>query len=158
MCCEKISVSDSKLFSQAATKWRMIGHLLKIPPGSLDGIGHDYRTADDALSAVFTVWSRTLCSPYSWKTILKVLATDAVGHRRLANDIARRLPSKIGDFTCFNTRFTSSLIQCVVYNPVSWDHAAIVTELHYFLMWLNASECASGNILDNSLCKEILQM
>ena len=110
MCCEKISVSDSKLFSQAAIKWRTIGHLLKIPPGSLDGIGYDSRMAHDALSAVFTVWSRTLCSPYSWKTILSVLATDAVGHRRLANDIARRLPSKIGDCTCFNTCFTSSLI------------------------------------------------
>ena len=88
--------SDSKLFSQAASRWRMIGHLLKIPLGSLDSIGHDHRTAEDALSAVLKEWSRTNCSPYSWKTILNVLAKNAVGHRRLADDIARRLSGEIG--------------------------------------------------------------
>ena len=118
-CCEKIFVSDSKLLSQAAVKWKKIGQLLKIPPGSLDGIKYDSRTAGDALLAVFTVWSRTLCSPYSWKTILNVLATDAVGHRRLANDIARRLSGEIrDDCTCLVLYFTSSLILCVVCNPV----------------------------------------
>ena len=113
-CCEKISVSDSKLFPQAANKWRMIGLLLKIPSGSLDGIGHNKPMADDALSDVFSVWSRSLCSPYSWKTILNVLATDAVGHRRLANDIGRRLSGKIEDCINIIRRFTSSLIQCGV--------------------------------------------
>ena len=91
MCCEKISVSDSKLFSQAASKWRSIGHLLNIPSGTLDNIEHDSPRVCDALSAVFTFWRRTKYSPYSWKIILKVLATDVVGHRRLADDIARRL-------------------------------------------------------------------
>ena len=110
----------------------MIG-LLKIPPGSLDGIGCDSRTAGDALSAVFTVWSRTLYSPYSWKTILNVLATDAVGHRRLANDIARKLSGEIGDRISIVLCFTSSLIQCVVCNPVLWDNSAIVMKLKYFI-------------------------
>ena len=100
--CKKISVSDSRLVSQAASKWEMIGHLLKIPPGSLDTIGYNSRVADDALLAVFKEWSKTLCSPYLWKTILNVLATDAVGHRRLANDIAHRLSGEIGDCMCYS--------------------------------------------------------
>ena len=110
LCCEKISASDSKLFLQEACKWRMIGHLLKIPSGSLDGIEHDHRMADDALSAVFTVWSRTLCSPYSWKTILNVLATAAVGHRRLANDIACRLSGEIGECMCSSLHLSVSVV------------------------------------------------
>ena len=85
----------------------MIGHLLKIPSGSLDSIRHDSPMADDALSAIFMVWSRTLCSPYSWKTILNVLATDAVGHRRLANEIACRLSGEIGDYMCSLLHFIS---------------------------------------------------
>ena len=87
----KVSASNSNLFSQAAGKWKMIGLLLNVPAGSLDGIKRDSPTAHDALSTVFMFWSKTTCSPYSWKIILKVLATDLVGHRRLANDIARRL-------------------------------------------------------------------
>ena len=50
---------------------------------------------DDTLSAVFTVWSGTLCSPYLWKTILDVLVTDAVGHEGLAKEIAHRLSGEI---------------------------------------------------------------
>ena len=95
MCCELISINDSKLFSQAASEWRMIGLFLKIPPGSLDRIGYDSRSARDALSAVFTEWGESLCSPYSWKTILNVLANEVVGRRRLANEIARRLSGEI---------------------------------------------------------------
>ena len=115
----KVAVNNSKLFLQAAIKWRIIGHLLKIPSGSLDSIGHDSRTADDALSAVFTVWSRTLCSPYSWKTILHVLATDAVGHRRLANDIACRLSGKIGDCICSLLHF--------IFQSVWWSLTMLYT-------------------------------
>ena len=95
MYCEKTFVSDSKLFSQAASKWKMIGYLLNVPSGTLDNIQHDSSGVCDALSAVFTAWRRTNCSPYSWKIILKVLATDVVGHRRLANEIACRLSGEI---------------------------------------------------------------
>ena len=107
---EKVSVNDSKLFSQARSKWRMIGRLLKIPSKFLDSIGFDNQTAEGALSAVFTFWSRTECSPYLWKTILNVLATDAVGDRRLADDIARRLSGEIRD-----SIFTSCLCQCDIH-------------------------------------------
>ena len=85
----------------------MIGHLLKLPSGSLDRIGYDSRTANDALSIVFTEWSRSLCSPYSWKTILDVLATDAVGQRRLADDVVRRLSGEIGECMCSLFHFIS---------------------------------------------------
>ena len=95
-----MALSNSKLFSQAANEWKMIGLLLKLPPGSLDSIERDSPTVRDALLAVFTAWRRTMCSPYSWKTILNVLATDTVGRRRLANDIARRLSGEIGYCTC----------------------------------------------------------
>ena len=123
---------DSRLFSQAANKWKMIGHFLRVPAGSLDSIERDSPTVHDALLSVFTAWKRTMCSPYSWKIILKVLATDMVGHRRLANDIARRLSGEIGDWTCIILCLTSPLIQCVVCNPVLCDHVAIVMKLHYF--------------------------
>ena len=141
MCCEKISVSDSKLFSQAASKWKMIGYLLNVPSGSLDSIERDSSGVCDALSAVFTAWRRTKCSPYSWKIILKVLATDVVGHRRLAHDIARRLSGEIGDCICIILCFISSLIECVVCNPVLWDNAAIVMKLNCVIS--NGCMCVS---------------
>ena len=108
----------------------MIGHLLKIPSGSLDSIGHDHRKADDALSAVFTFWSRTLCSPYSWKTILDVLAADSVGHKRLANDIARRLSGEIGDRICITLPHFTPYSVCGVR---LWDNSAIVMKLNCFI-------------------------
>ena len=86
----------------------MIGLLLQIPIESLDKIGKDsQKKAEDALSDVFKVWSETQCSPYSWSTVLNVLASDPVGLKRLADDIAHRLSGKIGD--CI---FTSCLCQC----------------------------------------------
>ena len=111
-------LSDWMLLIQAANEWKLIGLLLNIPPGSLDSIEHDSPTVSDALLAVFTAWSKTSCSPYSWKIILKVLTTDIVGHRRLANDIARRLSGEILDCICLILCLTSPLIQCVVCNPV----------------------------------------
>ena len=110
---EKVSVNDSKLFSQAASQWRMIGHLLKIPPGSLDRIGYDSRTARDSLLAVFTEWSTTQSSPYLWRTILNVLATVAVGHRRLADDIAHRLSGEIGAASSLHV-YVSVVFKCIL--------------------------------------------
>ena len=78
----------------------MIGVLLNVPPGSLEAIECDNRRVKDALLAVFTFWKKNKCSPFSWKIVLKVLATDLVGHRRLADDIARRLSGEIGDYRC----------------------------------------------------------
>ena len=91
------------LLLQAANEWKMIGCLLNVPPGSLDSIERDSSTVSDALLAVFTAWSKINCSPYSWKIILKVLATDIVGHRRLANDIAHRLSGEIGGLHMYST-------------------------------------------------------
>ena len=125
-------LSDSRLFSQAANEWKMIGRLLKVPAGTLDSIERDSPTVHDALSAVFTAWRRTMCSPYSWKIILKVLATDMVSHRRLANDIARRLSGEIGDRMCMIFCLTSSLIQCVVSIPVLWGHCCHCNEALLF--------------------------
>ena len=83
------------LLLQAANEWKMIGLLLNVSPGSLDSIERDSPSVHDALLAVFTAWRRTKCSPYSWKIILKVIAADMVGHRRLANEIACRLSGEI---------------------------------------------------------------
>ena len=120
----------SKLFSQAASKWMKIGRYLEIRPIYLDRIGCDSQWAGFALLDVFMFWSATKCSPYSWKTILNVLK--AVGHRRLANDIARRLSGEMRDCMCIVLCLTSPLIQCVVCNPVLWDHAAIVMDVNHF--------------------------
>lgn len=69
----------------------MIGTLLNIPSGSLEAIECDNPRVCEALLAVFTLWRNTMHSPYSWNTVLKVLATDTVGHRILADDIVHRL-------------------------------------------------------------------
>ena len=109
----KGSLSDSKLFSQAASKWRMIGHLLNIPSGALECMELDSQGVDGALSAVFTFWRRKMCSPYSWKTVLKVLATDAVGHKKLADDIAHILSGEIGHCMCTLLDFISHSVHVV---------------------------------------------
>ena len=96
VCAKVLHVSDLNLFSQAAKKWKVIGSHLNIPEDSLDAIQHDSPGVNEALLAVFTSWRRSMCSTYSWKTILSVLVTDPVGHRRLANDIAHRLSGEIG--------------------------------------------------------------
>ena len=78
----------------------MIGVLLNVPDGALEAIKCENTGVHDALLSVFTFWRRSRCSPYSWKIVLKVLATGVVGHRRLADDIAHRLSGKVG-VLCF---------------------------------------------------------
>ena len=89
------------MFWQVAAQWKVVGALLNIPTGSLEVIQHDNPRALDALLAMFALWKSSKSSPYLWKTVLKVLATDIVGHRRLADDIAHRLSGEIGD--CVHT-------------------------------------------------------
>ena len=81
----------------------MIGILLNIPSGMLETIEHDNPKANTALLEVFTSWRKSKCSPYSWRVILKVLATDIVGHRRLADDIANRLSGETRDCVLYLT-------------------------------------------------------
>ena len=138
-CHEKVSVSDSKLFSQAASKWKIIGTLLKIPSGSLEAIGCDSRGGvEEALSRVFTSWKRHMYSPYSWETVLEVLATDAVGHRRLANDIAHRLSGEKGDCVYFawlhlpfSMVYSCIAVQCCHCNKIQF----------FYPKWLNVWGC-----------------
>ena len=80
---------------QAASQWEEIGEVLMIPSRILEAIEHDCPKANNALLAVFTSWRRHNCSPYSWKMILKALATPYVGHRRLANEIANMLSGEL---------------------------------------------------------------
>ena len=120
MC--KGTVSDLNLFSQAAKKWKVIGSHLNIPEGSLDAIQRDSPGVNEALLAVFTSWRRNMWSTYSWKTILNVLATDLVGHRRLANDIAQKLFGEKGGFVFISLHF-SHLACC---NSVLRDSVALV--------------------------------
>ena len=95
--------SISNLFLQAASQWEEIGEVLMIPSGILEAIEHDYPKANDAILAVFTAWRRHNCSPYSWKMILKALATPHVGHRRLANEIASRLSGELSECVLCST-------------------------------------------------------
>ena len=100
------------LFLQAASKWKIIGTLLMIPPGTLEAIEHDNRGVIEALLAVFTSWRRSKCTPYSWKIVLKVLATDIVGHRRLADDIAYRLSGEKEDCVFGTSYIIHESVRC----------------------------------------------
>ena len=77
---------------QMATKWNLIGVGLKLPDGVLDDIcEHHPIMLHGALEAVFTAWQKTNCSPYTWASILKVLASPDVEHKELADDIVSKL-------------------------------------------------------------------
>lgn len=66
--------------------------MLYVPDGALDTIDHNHgRSAQDAMLAVFTAWKKTRCSPFTWNTILDVLASTPVGHKDIAYDIKRML-------------------------------------------------------------------
>ena len=80
------------LSSQAATRWRVIGVMLKLPINVLDIIEHKHeRQPVDALLEVFTAWQKTGCSPYTWKAILGVLTSPVVARNDIANDIRSNL-------------------------------------------------------------------
>ena len=76
---------------QAAAEWRNIGIQLKLQSGILDVIHSDQQKAIPCLEAVFTKWRRNHHPPYTWKTILNVLASNVVGQKRLADDITHKL-------------------------------------------------------------------
>ena len=83
---------------QMATRWNLVGVGLKVPDEVLDDIYKDHHPMHhDALHAVFTAWRKTNCSPYTWASILKVLASSDIEHKKLADDIV----SKLG--TCTQT-------------------------------------------------------
>ena len=63
----------------------------------MDAIERHKLNVKEALLAMLALWRKSNCSPYLWKILLKVLATNSVGHHRLADDIARRLSGKTAD-------------------------------------------------------------
>ena len=98
------------LFSslQAAAEWRNIGLQLKLLPGTLDAIHCDQQRAVHCLEAVFTKWRRNHHPPYTWKTILNVLASNVVSQKRLANDIAQKLTQQRQRFVSESQCMTST--------------------------------------------------
>lgn len=71
--------------------WYILGIKLKVPESTLDAIETDHRTVRRATLAMLKTWKRTGCSPYTWKTLLVALASNAVGQRALADKIAAKL-------------------------------------------------------------------
>ena len=71
--------------------WYILGIKLKVPEGTLDAIGRDHQTVRLATLAMLRTWKRTACSPYSWKTLLDALASNAVGQKALADETAAKL-------------------------------------------------------------------
>ena len=77
---------------QAAAQWRLIGEVLKVSKDKLDCIETDHSSSvDKALEQVFTVWKMNGNPAFVWKTVLKVLASDDIGHKKLAESIHGKL-------------------------------------------------------------------
>ena len=76
---------------QVATQWNLIGVGLKLPDGALDDIYQTNLMPHESLEAVFSAWQKTRCSPYTWASILKVLASREVGHKELADEIPEQV-------------------------------------------------------------------
>ena len=65
--------------------------MLEVPVGTLDAIKSEHSTARNASLAMLNTWKRTACSPYIWKTLLVALASNAVGQKALADEVATKL-------------------------------------------------------------------
>ena len=74
-----------------AIQWNLIGVGLKLPDEVLDNIFEQHLMPHEALREVFTAWQKTKCSPYTWASILKVLASKELGHKELADDISNQV-------------------------------------------------------------------
>ena len=67
---------------------------LNVPSDSLDAIERDHeRSPTSALEAVFTECKKFRRSPFTWKVILDVLASDSLGEENLADTIREKLSS-----------------------------------------------------------------
>ena len=71
--------------------WYILGIMLKVPVGTLGAIETEHRNVCRATLEMLTKWKETGCSPYTWKTLLEALASNAVGQKALADEIATKL-------------------------------------------------------------------
>ena len=65
----------------------------------------------DALQAVFIAWQKTNCSPFTWASVLKVLASTDVEHKELADDIVSKLVTCIQTSKWSKIQSTNTKIQ-----------------------------------------------
>ena len=86
------------LLNEVATvipgKWRVVGNLLNIPKGVLDGLERKYSSMD-SFEHVLTEWNSRRCSPYTWDAIITVLKAPAIGEVALANKLAAKYGKNI---------------------------------------------------------------
>lgn len=54
-------------------KWKQFGIELKVDNTALNNIGSRSNKAGDRYIAVYEEWSKSLCTPYTWETILNAL-------------------------------------------------------------------------------------
>ena len=82
----------NEVAAEIPVKWRDIGLQLGLKKSVLDGLGQG-DTNHTQYSNVFTLWRNQNSTkyPYTWRTLLHALNTPAVGERKLANDIKKKL-------------------------------------------------------------------
>ena len=89
----------SKEISAAASKWREIGLVLKIPQTSLDKINksRSSTTAEQKLSRIIKEWfQESPSSGVSWQTLVDTLRSRAVNEEELARELEVKYCPGIG--------------------------------------------------------------
>ena len=84
----------NEIGSQIPAKWRNVGIQLGLSPSTLDDIQSENagKPGCNKLSfeKVFTEWKRLASKSYTWKTIIEVLRTAAVGEVTLADTLSKK--------------------------------------------------------------------
>ena len=77
--------------SEIPAEWRAVGIQLGLPSDILDGIQSQNagkpKACQSSFEEVLTVWERQGPRPFTWRTMVDVLRTQAVGHTALANQL-----------------------------------------------------------------------
>ena len=72
-------------------KWKAVGIQLRLSSDILDGIKSNNAGSPDAclnsFEEVLAIWKRQGPKPFTWRTIIDVLRTRAVGHTSLADEL-----------------------------------------------------------------------
>jgi hypothetical protein len=100
---------------EASNKWMEVGILLEIDNSILDNIRYDISLGGNPqkfLLKVLTIWKENPKRPYTWNTILNVLASSSVGFISLADEIKTKLLSG-GNLNYILNTETNSMSNCL---------------------------------------------
>lgn len=92
---------------EVAARWKYIGDMFKLLPGTLDNIEKANHQPDECLREVILKWLRQSCysqSPPTWRRVVEVVESQAGGDNpALARKIASQLPKGVLLGSCTDT-------------------------------------------------------